>query len=862
MDVGLLQSGKFQEALDGLEKWLSDTEEMVRAQKPPSSDYKVVKAQLQEQKFLNKMLMDRQNSMSSLYTMGQEVVAGADPKERKAIEKQLKDLIARFDRLKEGAAERMEALEEAMAVAKMFQDKLVPLGVWLDKTERKIKEMEMVPTDEEKIQQRVHEHDHLHDDILGKKPDFSELTEIASQLMGLVGEDEAATVADKLQDATDRYTSIVERSEALGNLLQRSRQGLRHLVLSYQDLQAWMESMERRLAKYRVLAVHTEKLLQQMEDLADLTEEVSSRQTEVDSTTDAGLELMKHISSDEALQLKDKLDSLQRRFNELVTRGSDLLKHAQEALPLVQQFHENHNKLMDWMQAAEAALQSAEPREEEIIRLEMEISEYRPVLDKINTIGPQLCQISPGEGAATIEGLVTRDNRRFDAIAEQIQRRAERIQLSKQRSLEVIGDIDDLLEWFREVDNQLREAEPPSSEPEIIRVQLKEHKALNDDISSQKGRVRDVISTAKKVIRENAQHEDTSVIRDKMEDLRETMEIVSGLSADRLGALEQALPLAEHLRDTHNGLVAWLEEVEQQVTMLPMPALRPDQITLQQDRNELLIQSITEHKPLVEKLNKTGEALIRLVNDEEGAKVQDILDSDNARYAALRAELRSRQQALEQALQESSQFSDKLEGMLRALASTADQVNGAEPISAHPPRLRDQMEENAALADDLAQRSEAYAAVRKAADDVINKAGNKSDPAVKDIKRKLEKLKKLWEDVQKATGDRGNKLDDTLAVAEKFWSELNGVMATLRELQDALAGQAPPAAQPAAIQQQQVALQEIRQEIDSTKPDVESVRASGHELMGLCGEPDKPEVRKHIEDLDQAWDNITALYAR
>jgi hypothetical protein len=32
--------------------------------------------------------------------------------------------------------------------------------------------------------------------------------------------------------------------------------------------------------------------------------------------------------------------------------------------------------------------------------------------------------------------------------------------------------------------------------------------------------------------------------------------------------------------------------------------------------------------------------------------------------------------------------------------------------------------------------------------------------------------------------------------------------------------------------------------------------------MSLCGEPDKPEVKKHIEDLDSAWDNVTALYAK
>uniref|UniRef100_A0A8D9ALE4 Dystonin n=1 Tax=Cacopsylla melanoneura TaxID=428564 RepID=A0A8D9ALE4_9HEMI len=862
LDIGLLQSGKFQEALDSFAKWLTDTEEMVANQKPPSADYKVVKAQLQEQKFLKKMLADRQHSMSSLFQMGNEVAANADPAERKAIERQLNELMTRFDNLNEGASQRMDALEQAMAVAKQFQDKLTGILDWLDKSEKKIKDMELIPTDEEKIQQRIREHDALHKEILRKKPDFTELTDIASSLMGLVGEDEAAVVADKLQDTADRYGALVEASDNLGQLLQASKAGLRHLVLTYQDLQAWMENMEARLNRYRILPVHTEKLIAQMEDLADLTEEIANKQNEVDGTVDSGFELMKHISSDEAIQLKDKLDSLQRRYNELTARGADMLKHAQEALPLVQQFHNSHHRLVDWMLGAEATLQAAEPREEDISRLEADIQEFRPVLENINLIGPQLCQISPGEGASTIEGLVTRDNRRFDAIVEQIQRKAERIHLSKQRSLEVISDIDELLDWFREVESNLREAEPPSSEPDVIRVQLKEHKALNDDISSQKTRVRDVLSTAKKVLRESPQHEDTSVIREKMEDLRESMETVSGLSSDRLGILEQALPLAEHFHGTHGDLSSWMNDMERQVSHLALPALRPDLIAQQQDKNEQLLQSIAEHKPLVDKLNKTGEALIKLTNDEEGAKVQEIMDTDNARYNALKVELRQRQQALEKALQESSQFSDKLEGMLRALANTADQVAGAEPISAHPPKIHDQIDDNNAMVEDLDKREEAFQAVKKAANDVINKAPNSSDPAVRDIKKKLERLNGLWNEVQKATNDRGRSLEEALALAEKFWKELQSVMATLRDLQDNLNSQEPPAVEPKAIQQQQYALKEIKAEIDQTKPEVEQCRASGQKLMKICGEPDKPEVKKHIEDLDSAWDTVTALFAK
>nr|XP_034826083.1 dystonin isoform X4 [Maniola hyperantus] len=861
LDVGLLQSGKFAEALAGLEKWLADTEDMVNNQKPPSADYKVVKAQLQEQKFLKKMLMDRQNSMSSLFAMGNEVAAGCDSAERKVIEKQLKGLMQRFDGLTQGAQQRMLDLEQAMKVAKLFQEQLQPLVEWLGVTERKLKTLELVPTDEEKIQQKIREHKLVHDDILTKQPPFKQLTETASQLMSLVGDDEATTLADRLQAATDRYQALVDHSLNIGELLDNSRKGLRHLVLTYQDLSAWMDGMEQYLAKRKILPVHMEKLLRQMDELAEKTEEIASKQEAVDSTVESGLELMKHISGDEALQLKDKLDALQRRFNELTSRGADLLRIASETLPLVQQLYNSHSKLTEWMASAETCLQSVDPREEDILRLEAELQEFRPLLDNINQVGPQLCQISPGEGATHVEGIITRDNRRFDTIAEQVQRKAERLLLSKKRSLEVVGDMEELVEWLRAADAQLRAAEPPACEASVLRAQLAQQRPLSDDVGAQRVRARDLLSQAKKVLRECQSSDEVAVIRERSEELKEMMEEVGQLSAARLAALEQALPLAEHFADTHNGLSAWLDEMEKAVSALALPALRPDHIAQQQDKNEMLQQSIAGHKPLVDKLIKTGEALSKLCGEDDAAKVQDIVENDCDRYNALRAELRQRQQELEQALQESSVFAERLEGMVRALSGAADQLQRAEPVSAHPHKIEDQIEENNALIEDLDKRQEAYRAVQRAASDVMAKA-NKSDPAVRDIRNKLDKLNKLWAEVQKASSERGQSLDSALEVARKFWQQLETVMAALSELADALAAQPPPAAQPSAIQAQQVALQEIRHEIDHTKPEVEKARKTGSTLMSICGEPEKPEVKKHMEDLDSAWDNITALYAR
>merc|ERR1719397_1822867 len=61
LDQGLLQSGKYGEALGGLMSWMDEMEDMMANQKPPSADYKVVKAQVQEQKFVQKLLNDRKD---------------------------------------------------------------------------------------------------------------------------------------------------------------------------------------------------------------------------------------------------------------------------------------------------------------------------------------------------------------------------------------------------------------------------------------------------------------------------------------------------------------------------------------------------------------------------------------------------------------------------------------------------------------------------------------------------------------------------------------------------------------------------------------------------------------------------------
>lgn len=69
--------------------------------------------------------------------------------------------------------------------------------------------------------------------------------------------------------------------------------------------------------------------------------------------------------------------------------------------------------------------------------------------------------------------------------------------------------------------------------------------------------------------------------------------------------------------------------------------------------------------------------------------------------------------------------------MLNSLSNTADQLQNAEPVSAHTEKIEEQLHDNQSVLQDLDKRSNALEAVKRAADDVIVKAGGARDPAVK-----------------------------------------------------------------------------------------------------------------------------------
>ena len=76
---------------------------------------------------------------------------------------------------------------------------------------------------------------------------------------------------------------------------------------------------------------------------------------------------------------------------------------------------------------------------------------------------------------------------------------------------------------------------------------------------------------------------------------------------------------------------------------------------------------------------------------------------------------------------------------------------------------------------------------------------------------RVEELQGTFAVIKSKAESRKSDLEGTLTVAEKFWEDLNGMLATLKELQDTVASADPPGLEPETIHGQQEELQVVSQ---------------------------------------------------
>uniref|UniRef100_A0A7N8YFS8 Microtubule actin crosslinking factor 1a n=1 Tax=Mastacembelus armatus TaxID=205130 RepID=A0A7N8YFS8_9TELE len=751
LQEALLHCGKFQDALEPLLSWLSDTEELVANQKPPSAEYRVVKAQIQEQKLLQRLLDDRRPTVEMIRAEGERIAATADTSDREKIQTQLQSLAERWTGLLDKASARQRQLEELQVLALQFHEALEPLGEWLSATERRLSSAEPMGTQTAKITQQIIKHKSLNEEIL-------------------------------------------------------------------------------------------------------------SRKKTVDQAIKNGQALLKQTTGEEVLLIQEKLDGIKSRYAEMTASSSKALRTLEQALQLATRFASAHDDLNQWLDGVEAELNNVEAdqtpayqeRQKELKKVS---AEKRLVLDTVNEVGSALLDLVPWRAREGLDRLVADANQRYRQAHDTITQRVQLVQAAIQRSQQYEEAVDAELAWVGETEHKLASLGPLSLEPDVTVAQLQVQRAFNIDIIRHKDTVDQLLSTRDDILETCSDAQKDSLMV-KTGSLSARYDAVSQSHSERFSALEQAQVLVARFWETYEELEPWLGETETLISQLPPPAIDTDTLRLQQDQMRLLRESIAEHKPHIDKLLKIGPQLAEL-SLQEGAKVTQRYTEAERRYLAIKEEVKGRAASLDEAVSQSAQFHDKMDPLLETLEGAVQRLRQPPPVAAEVEKIREQLAEHQAQGLELDKLLPSFSALCARGEELIGRAAH-DDPAAQGESLNDQEIFPTM--IRQRAEEREGKLNDVLDLAGKFWADVAALLSTLRDSQDIVRELEDPGVDPSLIKQQIEAAEAIKAETDGLREELEFVRTLGADLIFACGETEKPEVKKTIDEMNAAWEGLNRTW--
>ncbi|MED6294289.1 Microtubule-actin cross-linking factor 1, isoforms 1/2/3/5, partial [Characodon lateralis] len=662
LQEALLHCGKFQDALEPLLSWLSDTEELVANQRPPFAEYRVVKAQIQEQKLLQRLLDDRRPTVEMIRAEGARIAATADSQDREKIQVQLQSLSERWTDLLDKASGRQQQLEEMQVLALQFHEALEPLGEWLSATEKRLSSAEPMGTQTAKITQQIIKHKALLEDVSSREAEVDHLESLSQSLSPLSCAADQDWLRERVRTVRSGHTELADWGARRAALLDQALANAQLFGEEEVEVLNWLAEVAQRLGQVSVQSYQPQLLAEQHKHTLALNEEILSRKKTVDQAIKNGQALLKQTTGEEVLLIQEKLDGIKSRYAEMTASSSKALRTLEQALQLSTRFATAHDDISQWLDGVEAELNTVESdaspayqeRQKELKKVS---AEKRLVLDTVNEVGSALLDLVPWRAREGLDRLVADANQRYRHADETITQRVQLVQAAIQRSQQYEEAVDAELAWVGETERKLASLGPLSLEPDVTVAQLQVQRAFNIDIIRHKDIV-DQLLRARDEVLEACSDAQKDALMVKTDSLSTHYDTVSQSHSERFSALEQAQVLVARFWETFEELEPWLGETEALITQLPPPAIDTDALRLQQDQMRLLRESIAEHKPHIDKLLKIGPQLAEL-SLQEGATVTQRYIEAERRYLAIKEEVKSRAGALDEAVSQSTQRQEK-----------------------------------------------------------------------------------------------------------------------------------------------------------------------------------------------------------
>ncbi|XP_074058256.1 microtubule-actin cross-linking factor 1, isoforms 6/7-like [Macrotis lagotis] len=128
------------------------------------------------------------------------------------------------------------------------------------------------------------------------------------------------------------------------------------------------------------------------------------------------------------------------------------------------------------------------------------------------------------------------------------------------------------------------------------------------------------------------------------------------------------------------------------------------------------------------------------------------------------------------------------------------------------------------------------------------------------LQAEADRLWDRWSGLQTAAQERANWLRVVLALAEQFWQGLTDLATSLADTQHLVLHMEDAGPEPEGIRSRLGAMQALREEVDGLQSELDALGALGLELLSACGDGDRPEVTRSMDELYASWNSLSRVW--